>query len=393
MMAQAITMESKSQWILTGKQVENHEHLWRDANNSTLAYLTYNDIPGQQPPQRVSVEPAVQACIAAMHEASDAMKSVFGIFAAGLGQPGPGNEGFRTVLARQQQSHTTTYHFYDNLTKAVGRCGNILVETIPTYYSEERDVQLIKQNGSSSNTTINGPGRNLLNGTYGVVVETGPSYSTRRQDSVSHMLEFQAANPNVQLGDIIADESDWPGAKRIANRLRLMLPPEIQQAEQASGTLTTQQQAQQAIMQVKNLTVQLQQAQQNIQLLTQHNKTTDELVKQQHQEIIIEKASAKLSLEKHEKDTEIKKEQMKLDELETELSYRIKMKEIALQEKQMKLEEARLAIEATETMSGMAADVHDRTIEHHDRMTVITAVPKDDTTGLDKNLGGADLDN
>ena len=367
-MAETISMAPKSPWVITAKQIENHEHLWRDANNSTLAYLTYNDIPGSPPPARQNVEPPVQAAIAAMHEAADSMRACFGMSSINQNQQ-PSGEAFRTVLARQQSEHTTTYHFYDNLTKSVELAGKILIEVLPTYYGEPRTVQLIKQNGDSRAKRINTtPENSLSNASFGVVVETGPSYATRRQDSVVHMLEFAQANPNLPLGDIIADESDWPGAKRIANRIRLTLPPNIQQAEAASGQGDSKQALQGALQQVNTLQQQLQQAQQTMQEVQAHMKSQDDLLKQQHMELLITKAEGKLALEKHDKENEIKKSQMTLDELETELSYKVKLKELALQERQLKIEEAKLAIDTVETMHDMNSDMHNHAMAHEDHV-------------------------
>lgn len=402
-MAETVTMTTKTPWIVEIRQVQNHERYWRDANNSTLAYLPYDDVPGVAPPIRNNVEPAVQAAIAAMHEASESMKSVFGMFGATIGQNQPGQEAFRTVLARQQAAHTTTYHFYDNLAKAVQTGGNILVKCIPVFYSDERSVQLIKQNGSSSTSAVNGNGQpDLRKGNFGVVVETGPSFATRRQDSVAHMLTFQEANPNVQLGDIIADESDWPGAKRIAARIRLSLPPEIQQAEAALNNSDPKAAAAQAITQVKALSTQLQQAQQNLQEMQLHQKASDDLIKKQHMEIMIQKAEAKLDLEKQDKETALKREEMSLNELETELSYRVKMKELELQERQMRIEEAKLGIEGVKVMSDINSDMHDHAIKHEEVMAVkVPSLDKDNTgasgpEGLDKSfqtMTGTDVGN
>ena len=394
-MAETVSMAPKAPWVITAKQIENYEHLWRDTNNSTLACLVYNDVPGSQPPQRSNSEPAVQAAIAAMNQAGESIKTVFGMFGASIGQAGDNQEAFRTVLARQQASHTTTYHFYDNLAKAVAQCGEILVDVIPTYYADERSVQMIKENGEAYNTEINGDsGRDLTKGNYGVAVETGPSFATRRQDSVSHMIAFQEANPQIQLGDIIASESDWPGAKRIADRIRLMLPPAIQQAEAQDGNLTAEQRAQNATMQLTQMTQQLQQVQQQLQeVMTQH-KADAEMIKTQHQEIILVKAESKLGLEKQDKELDIKKKQLVLDELETTLSYKVKLKELELAREQLEIDKGKLALDGVEVAADMNADMHDHTIKHHEAMIKVTsAVPKDATTGQDKDIGGVDVGN
>ena len=50
---------------------------------------------------------------------------------------------------------------------------------------------------------------------------------------------LQAINMNPQLGmiigDLVAKNSDWPGAEEIAKRLKAMLPPEIANLEKVEG--------------------------------------------------------------------------------------------------------------------------------------------------------------
>jgi hypothetical protein len=70
-------------------------------------------------------------------------------------------------------------------------------------------------------------------GEYDVVVETGPSYTTKRVEAAESMMAFVQANPQVApvIGDLIAENMDWPGADKFATRLRKMaqitLPPGI----------------------------------------------------------------------------------------------------------------------------------------------------------------------
>lgn len=404
-MAEAIAMAPRTPWVLTPKQIEGFEHLWRDANNSTLAYLLYNPDPAAPPPDRTNLEPAIQASIAAMNQADQAMKTVFGMFGAMIGDAGSQQEAYKTVIARQQQSHTTTYHFYDNLAKAVEQAGHILIDAIPVFYSDERKVQLIKLNGEASSQPINNgePQRNITKGQYGVEVETGPSYSTRRQDSVVHMLAFQEANPQIPLGDIIADESDWPGAKRIAARIRLTLPPNIQQAEQAAGVVDPKVAVQQLSQQLNAITQQVQTDQQTMQQLTDQLKAADELVKQQHQEILISKAEARLKLEQSSQENQIKIEQLNLSKTEADMSYDIKLKELALQQKELELEEKKIAMSGIKVMSDIANDVHDNAVDHietiHGMAVEKVSSPKVESgepSGIDTSfntVSGADIDN
>ena len=392
--AELLSLAPKSPYIGEIRQFSNFEHLWRDANVAPSAYLPYNAVTENgsplPPPMRQTAEVPIQAAMSLCAQARDNIKAVFGVFDASMGAQGNEHSGV-AILARTNQSHTTTYHFYDNLVKAISQCGKILVESIPTFYGDERTVQLIKRNGQSSTSTINGDteeSRDMTNGSYGVVVETGPSYASRRQDSVAHMIALGGAYPQAMplIADLIASESDWPGAKQIAARLRLALPPEIQQQEAANGQgITKEQQAAMAIAQVKALTVQVQQLQQHLQDTVAQNQEGHTLLKNAMEENKLLKIKSSVDLEKINQDTAIKREQMMLDESEMELSYKIKLRELALQEKSMKIEEAKLAIDVTESLSDIDKEMHNRNIEHHTRMLeVASTVPpiKQDFNGV-----------
>ena len=260
--------------------------------------------------------------------------------------------------------------YYDSLVKAIQQVGNILVETIPTFYGDERDVQLIKRNGQSSTKSVNGSEdkHQLTLGKFGVVVETGPSYATRRQESVEAMTTLGQVYPASMplIADIIASESDWPGAKQVAARLRLALPQVIQQAEAANGDADPAQQAQQAMAQVQQLNQKLQQAEQLIQ--HGHQEVTN-----LNEEIKMLKTKAAIDMSKAADEKEIKNKQLILDEMTTELEFKIKMREIELQEAELQLEKDKMGISGIKVASDIANDMHGKHVEHLDKMRSMTA--------------------
>ena len=73
---------------------------------------------------------------------------------------------------------------------------------------------------------------NLGAGEYDVEVDTGPSYTTKRQEALEAQIEIASGNPTVWQthGDIIAKNMDWPGAEAWAARTRATMPPELSKA-------------------------------------------------------------------------------------------------------------------------------------------------------------------
>ena len=387
--AELVSMAPKAPWVGEIRQFAGFENLWRDANIATSAYLPYNAVQegGQllSPPQRNTAEVAIQAATSLCNQARDNLKAIFGIYDASLGQNGNETSGI-AILSRTEQAHTTNYHFYDNLVKSIQQIGNILIEVIPTYYAEERTVQLIKQNGEAQAVKVNGADseHNLGTGKYGVVVETGPSYATRRQDSVTHMIALGEAYPQALplIADIIANESDWPGSKQVAARLRMALPPEIQQQEAATGNgITPAQQAQMAVGQLKQLQAQMQQ-------LQQHTTEVENAFKNSFEENKLLKLKQATDLKKVELDTNTKEKQLMLDELTTELEYKLKMAELKLQERQLDIQESQLSVKVLSTAHDMNVDHHEQTVAHVSRINMPEPSEIGNTESDSHEIGG-----
>lgn len=66
----------------------------------------------------------------------------------------------------------------------------------------------------------------LAAGRYDLVVEAGPSFNTKREESVAQMTELLRAYPPAApiIGDLLVKNMDWPGADEIAQRLRSLVP-------------------------------------------------------------------------------------------------------------------------------------------------------------------------
>src|SRR5262249_4585413 len=67
-------------------------------------------------------------------------------------------------------------------------------------------------------------------GRYDVVVDAGPSFTTRRAEAAEQMMELLRAFPQAApyIGDLLAKNLDWPGAQEIAERLRALIAPQLQ---------------------------------------------------------------------------------------------------------------------------------------------------------------------
>lgn len=243
---------------------------WETANTKSHPYLTFKGLvaPQRQP---LDVGPAAGALQEALN-ASDDMKSIIGMYDASLGARSNETSG-RAIMARQREGDVSTFHFQDNLNRAIRHTGKILVDMIPRVYTGERIMRILGEDGTPENRKVNAPyevqgpdgqpmteptgevdeeGNEIMRaivamhdletGKYDVVVKAGPSFTTRREEAVFYMTEAVRSAPATApvLIPKIAEMSDWPGADDIAEELKALmnpnseqLPPEVQQMIEA----------------------------------------------------------------------------------------------------------------------------------------------------------------
>jgi len=213
---------------------------WATANIKNWPYIEYD---GQIQPQRQMPGGADPGALQEAMNASDDMKSIIGMYDASLGARSNETSGI-AINARKKEGDISTFHFTDNLSKSIAHCGRILVDLIPKIYDTERIIRVLGEDGESKNVVINKEpeeGEEMkdvyrLNvGKYDVAVDTGPSFTTQREEAAAQMTElvrsFPAAAPLI--GDLLAKNLGWPDADEIAKRLKTMLPPQIQQMEES----------------------------------------------------------------------------------------------------------------------------------------------------------------
>jgi hypothetical protein len=222
---------------------ETDSEKWATANVHTHAYIEYD---GPEPPIR---QPFVGPPAGAMQEAlsaSDDMKSIMGLYDASLGARSNETSG-RAIMARQREGDVSTFHYIDNLSRAIRHAGRILLDLIPRVYSTPRVVRVLGADGSMQSVGVGvgaagpdpaGPLRkvekvyDLTAGRYDLTVSSGPSFTSRREEAATQMIELIRAYPAAApvIGDLLARNLDWPGADEIATRLAALLPAQVRGA-------------------------------------------------------------------------------------------------------------------------------------------------------------------
>lgn len=247
--AERVALTPKAPWLAAEGQVEDYENEWNTANTVSHSVLRYKptSLNGQPvpPPQRVNPSDIPQGFQADMQISEHDIQGAIGMYASSLGAPSNERSG-KAIMARQREGDTGTFHYHDNLNRAIRHCGRIIVDLIPKIYDSKRVVRIMGYDGTMSEASLD-PGlptasqkqglQMMYNpgvGTYDVTITSGPSYNTLRQEATESMVTMIQAHPELMnvIGDLMVKNMDWPGAEEISKRLHMVLPPPILEAEQ-----------------------------------------------------------------------------------------------------------------------------------------------------------------
>lgn len=230
-----VALDTKAPWI-GQKGAFDSDPNWLTANRVNHAYLEYD---GPVPPQRPGPAGVPASDIQLALQAADDMKSIIGIYDAALGARSNETSG-KAIMARQREADTGTFHFIDNMSRGIRMLGKIVVDLIPNVYNKERVIRILGEDGTPEQVKIGQANQDIAEGLpriydlsagkYDIVVKSGPSFTSRREESAEQMMQLLQAFPDAApiIGDLVAKNLDWPGADEIAERLQAMLPPQIQ---------------------------------------------------------------------------------------------------------------------------------------------------------------------
>ncbi len=233
--AEQLGYAPKAQWIASESAVEGREDLFRKAHLSRDPLLVYNE--GAEPPQRVD-PPQIQ--MALLNEAqinTQDMKDVTGIHDASLGIRSNETSG-KAINARQREGDIASLTYYDNGNASILEAGDVINQLIPQIYDGTRIIRTIGEDEAVKLQKINDPNDpsspNLATGKYDVALTTGTSYSTRRVAAAEAMMQAGQVWPELFgiAGDLVAKAQDWPGADKLADRIKKAIPPQLLSPEE-----------------------------------------------------------------------------------------------------------------------------------------------------------------
>lgn len=259
--AEKLMMTPRARWVASDAAVSGREAQWRNAHLSDDPLLIYNGESGQKPEY---TQPA-QLEVALVQEANMSvqdLRDVSNLHEASLGQQSNEVSG-KAIVARQRVGDIGTVVYHDNLNDAIGEAGEVANELIPIAYDAPRTIRTLSPDNKEAFARINDESDpnsvDIGVGMYSVHIATGPSTATKRVEAQEAMLNVFNAAPQVfaQAADLWAEQLDFPGAGKLAKRLRKLLPAnlidpnDLSEEEKAEFAQMQEQAQQQQAMQMQ----------------------------------------------------------------------------------------------------------------------------------------------
>lgn len=219
--------------IVGMEQIRGLEKHWEARNKKRPAFLPLrevkdkagNIIAGATPAGYT--QPAVmnQALAALLQQTSADIQEVTG--GSQAMQQMPSNVAQETVNNLMNRADMSSFIYLDNMAKSLKRAGEVWLSMAREVYGSEREVRVVNEDGTDDIALMNAQvvdrqtGRvvalnDLSTGRYDVTVDVGPSYTARRDATVSvltnvlnSMLPTDPLRPAIQ--GIIMDNLDGEG--------------------------------------------------------------------------------------------------------------------------------------------------------------------------------------
>ncbi len=236
MAAETIALAPKVPFIGPAGAFDTDVQKWSTSNDASHAFISYD---GPIAPARQAYAGPSAGELQQAMAAIDDMKAILGIYDASLGERSNETSGV-AIRQRQRQGDVATFHFLDNLNRSIRHAGRITIDLIAKVYSVARIIRTLGQDMKPQNVQI-GPqdqhsqmqqqaqmqGKpiariyDLSLGKYDLVVKSGPSFGTQREEARTELAEIIKSMPGSGpiLGPMYLRNSDWPGADEAADKL------------------------------------------------------------------------------------------------------------------------------------------------------------------------------
>jgi hypothetical protein len=276
---QTVALQNKAPYLASAESISGHESEWAKANTENLAYLPFNayDDDGNPLPQPQRQMPPMmaEAQVKTLALSVEQMRAASGQQAANFGIKSEAQSGIG-IRRLQAQSEVATFHFPDNLRRALRYEGKVVIDLIQKVYDTKRVVRILGLDNKPMQATLDPQAAgyteqqgddeierifNPTVGLYDVVVDTGPSYQTQREEAFAALTELAGKDPNLMAvaGDLIMGAGDFPMADQLAKRLAKTIPANLREGEDLTDAERMQVQLQETMQKLAQAEAAMQQ--------------------------------------------------------------------------------------------------------------------------------------
>lgn len=292
---ESMAQEPRSTWVIAEGQEVGHERELLLANIRNFPYVRYKPttigdhmVP---PPARTQIDTSKLGMSMEMLNMADQwIHSGTAFFEPSLGKSSPNVKTKGATLALQQQGDQSNSHWLDNQAElSMQYEARVVLSMIPFYYdrpgrmarvlgAEDKDSKPVILNRPyemqgkrpralpfgtpeekrSALARVSDPNdaaelHNLRDGgVYGLTVNVGKGYKSRVDQGADELGQLFQAEPQLfaWLGDIYLRFRDFPGHEEAADRIKKMLPPQLQDQQDGQDPKVQLEQAKQALEQM-----------------------------------------------------------------------------------------------------------------------------------------------
>lgn len=267
MLADTAAQDPGSTPIVGMEQIRGLEKHWESRNKKRPAFLPLREVKNKAgdviaPATPAGyTQPAVmnQALAALLQQTSADIQEVTG--GSQAMQQMPSNISQETVSNLMNRSDMASFIYLDNMAKSLKRAGEVWLSMAREVYGSDREVRVVNDDGTDDIALMNAQVvdrqtgnvvalNDLSTGRYDVTVDVGPSYTARRDATVSAltqvlqtMLPQDPMRPVIQ--GIILDNLDGEGMDDFKefNRKQLLTSGAIKPRNQKEQQIVQQAQA------------------------------------------------------------------------------------------------------------------------------------------------------
>ena len=249
----------KQPYFVTPAMIKGHESRWKNMMVSNDPVMMFNFDQGQKPFREQPAQGSPGLMQDAQLAAED-IKSATGVFDANMGAQGNETSGV-AIRGRQFQGEMGNFEFQDQLVDSMELAGRVCIDMIPNVYDTERTIRIIGEDEREEVIAVN---KTLMDGStgeyvktmdlnvgsYDIKVSSGPSYTTRKQETAEQLSTIVAQNPAMSelVGDVLFKNMDLVGGDEVISRLRSagvksgIIEPNEEEAAAMQGQIQQQQQ-------------------------------------------------------------------------------------------------------------------------------------------------------